>query len=404
VIRITASIERQAVFWQRYGQTQPTYLKQERHYEHQDNRRYRSDWKIATGFCSGDGRSYPIHHSNSVGMPRWIRALWREKSAVLPAEVTRVPMCPGTLQRGVGAMSGSQSLSTTQAQPSGAVGDKNVSKRVTSHASSSPGAISIQGGETTRQRLQRLIAFMTKKHFAGLAVAAVGGLIWFLEPLGDDTALQNVLGEYGYWETAPPADFYLPGTINTIEVTSNGKIAIYPTCNIDPQTLAKVTLHSHTIDRTLAERLNKGFNLSGRIKDFLPVGVDAHKAKGVNLSLQNSILLQITEEELILVQRQIIKDACQEAIEISIKSGARVCQTRAALMGDLVYDMVYYDSGSARTNNTGPTVKVDTDGENSDRVVGKGLIYGVNFAQGGILYNTSDAKPADCQVSSKNKA
>jgi hypothetical protein len=86
-------------------------------------------------------------------------------------------------------MSGSQSLSTTQAQPSGAVGDKNVSKRVTSHASSSPGAISIQGGETTRQRLQRLIAFMTKKHFAGLAVAAVGGLIWFLEPLGDDTAL-----------------------------------------------------------------------------------------------------------------------------------------------------------------------------------------------------------------------
>jgi hypothetical protein len=255
-----------------------------------------------------------------------------------------------------------------------------------------------------KQRLQRLIAFLTRKEFAGFAVAAVGGLIWFMVPLGGDTALQNLLGEYGYWETAPPADFYLPGTINTIEVGSSGKIAIYPTCNIDPQTLAKITLHSHTIDQTLAERLNKGFNLSGRIKDFLPVGVDAHKAKTVNLSLQNSTLLQITEEELIQVQRAIIKDACQEAIEISIKSGARVCQTRAALMGDLVYDIVYNDSGSARTNNAGPTVKVDTDGENSDRVVGKGLIYGVNFAQGGILYNTPDAKPADCQVGSKNKA
>ena len=73
-------------------------------------------------------------------------------------------------------------------------------------------------------------------------------------------------------------------------------------------------------------------------------------------------------------------------------------------MGDLVYDIVYDDSGSARTNNAGPTIKVDTNGENSDRVVGKGLIYGVNFAQGGILYNTPNAKPTDCQISSRNKA
>ena len=297
-------------------------------------------------------------------------------------------------------MSSSQSLSANQASPPR---DKDASKRVRTRATIRA-PVSSEAGETMKQRLQRLIAFLTRKEFAGFAVAAVGGLIWFMVPLGGDTALQNLLGEYGYWETAPPADFYLPGTINTIEVGSSGKIAIYPTCNIDPQTLAKITLHSHTIDQTLAERLNKGFNLSGRIKDFLPVGVDAHKAKTVNLSLQNSTLLQITEEELIQVQRAIIKDACQEAIEISIKSGARVCQTRAALMGDLVYDIVYNDSGSARTNNAGPTVKVDTDGENSDRVVGKGLIYGVNFAQGGILYNTPDAKPADCQVGSKNKA
>jgi len=299
-------------------------------------------------------------------------------------------------------MSSSQSLSATQARPSRAVGDKNASKRVMTRVS--PRApVPSDGGETMRQRLQGLIAFLSRKQVAGFAVAAVAGLIWFMEPLGDDTAFQNLLGEYGYWETAPPADFYLPGTINTVEVRSNGKVAIYPTCNIDPQTLAKITLHSRTIDRTLAERLNKGFNLSGRLKDFLPVGVDAHKAKGVNLSLQNSTLLQITEEELLLVQREIIKDACQEAIEISIKSGARVCQTRAALMGDVVYDIVYDKGGSAGTNNDGPTVKVDSNGENSDRIVGKGLIYGVSFAQGGILYNTPDAKPTDCLVNSKNK-
>jgi hypothetical protein len=132
---------------------------------------------------------------------------------------------------------------------------------------------------------------MTRKKFVGLAVAAVG-LIWYLEPLGEDSALQNLLSEYGYWETAPPADFYIPGTINTIEVRSNGKIAIHPTCKIDTETLAKITLHSHTVDHTLAERLTKGIDLSGRIKDYLPFGVDAHKAKALNLSIQNSSLLQ----------------------------------------------------------------------------------------------------------------
>jgi hypothetical protein len=76
VIRITASLCAQALFWQRYELTQPNYLKQERCHEYQDIRKHPSDWKIATGFCSGDGRIYPIHHSNSVGMPRWIRALW----------------------------------------------------------------------------------------------------------------------------------------------------------------------------------------------------------------------------------------------------------------------------------------------------------------------------------------
>ena len=144
--------------------------------------------------------------------------------------------------------------------------------------------------------------------------------------------------------------------------------------------------------------------MSGRIKDYLPVGVHGRKAKALSLSLQNSNILQITEEELILVQREVIKDACQEAIEISIKSGAPVCQTRAALMGDLMYDIVYDETGSAHTDNAGPTVKVDINQENSDRIVGKGLIYGVNFAQGGILHNTPDAKPTGCQVGSKNKA
>jgi hypothetical protein len=250
------------------------------------------------------------------------------------------------------------------------------------------------------QSIRRLASFVTKKKVAGCALAVVGILIWFLMPLGKDFALVDLLGEQGYWETVPPAEYYLPGTINTIEVRSSGKIAIYPTCKIDPELLAKLTLHSQTVDRTLAERLNKGFDVSDRIKDFLPIGMEGHKARRVNLTLQNSNILQITDEELMLVRKEVIKGSCREAIENNINSGATVCQTRAALMGDLVYDLIYEEGGSAGMKGTGSTIKVETNQGNSDRVVGKGLIYGVNFAPHGIL----DPKPADCQVGSKNKA
>ena len=248
--------------------------------------------------------------------------------------------------------------------------------------------------------VRRLVSYVTKKKVAGCALAVAGSLIWFLMPFGKDFALVDLLSEQGYWETIPPAEYYLPGTINTIEVRSNGKIAIYPTCKIDSELLAKMTLHSQTVDRTLAERLNKRFDVSDRIKEVMPVGMEGHKARRINLTLQNSKILQITDEELMLVQKEVIKGSCREAIENNINSGARVCQTRAALMGDLVYDVIYEEGGSARGKDTGSTLKVETNQENADRIVGKGLIYGVNFAPRGIL----DLKPADCQVGSKNKA
>ena len=129
--------------------------------------------------------------------------------------------------------------------------------------------------------------------------------------------------------------------------------------------------------------------------------MEGRKLKNVKLSLQNSNILQITDEELMFVKKAIVKDSCQEAIEINIKSGATVCQTRAALMGDLIYDVSYETSVSAHTNDT--TGDVERGQANTDRIVGTGLIYGVSFVPHDILSGSSEAKSASCQGRSKNK-
>ena len=255
------------------------------------------------------------------------------------------------------------------------------------------------------QSVQRLATFVTeRKKTVGCVLAIVVGVSWYFAPMGKNVTLADLLGKEGYWETVPPADYYLPGTINTIEVRSDGRVAIFPTCKVDPEVLSKLTLQSHTIDRTLAERLNKKFAVGDWIKELLPIELEGDKAKSVNLSLQNSTILQITDEDLLQVQKDVVIGSCREAIEISINSGATVCQTRAAIMGDIVYDITNEEHGSIHVKEPGSSgLRLEPKQGNTDRAVGRGLIYGVNFAPHGIVLNTPDAKPSDCQVGSKKK-
>jgi hypothetical protein len=220
-------------------------------------------------------------------------------------------------------------------------------------------------------------------------------------PLPKEYTLTDLLHEEGYWETVPPAEYYLPGTINTLEVTSDGRVALHPTCKINPELLGQITLQSRTVDRSLAEKLNKKFAIA---EHLLPIEIKGAKARNVSLSLRNSSVLEITDEELIQIQKEVVTGACQEAIEININSGATVCQTQSALRGDLVYEITYEKDGSAGTKGSHPRLQVEPGQENENQVVGEGLIYGVSFVPYGIVLNTTGAKPADCRVLGKSKA
>ena len=280
-------------------------------------------------------------------------------------------------------------------------------RRVSKGVHKSPSAISADvSGEhegVVEHGIRHLTTFATTRKKAALyALPIVAALAWFMAPFAKGMTLADLLSEEGYWEIVPPAESYLPGTINSIEVRSDGRIDIHPTCKIDSELLSKLTSQSRTVDRTLADRLSKKFVIVNRIEELLPIGIEGGKAKSLALSLQNSTILQITDEELLQVQRQVVQGDCREAIEQNISNGATVCQTREAIKGDLVYEVTYEKHGSVQVRDpSSPELKLEPKQKDTDRVTGRGLIYGVRFAPYGIVLNTPDAKPADCRVPSK---
>jgi hypothetical protein len=234
-------------------------------------------------------------------------------------------------------------------------------------------------------------------------VAAIAAVIWFLPPFGSGHALADLLNEQGYWEIAAPADFYVPGTIHTIEVRSDRKIALHPTCTIDTELLAKMTLQSRTIDRSWEQRLDKKFDVSAHMHDLVSGGMEGNKIAKLNLSLQKSSILHVTDEDLLRLQHEVVRETCREAIEWNINSGGRVCQTRAAMRGDLVYDIVYHEGISIQekgklTAEAAAALKLVADQDRTDRMLGTGLIYGVKLMPAAIVLNTPNAKPVDCRI------
>lgn len=258
--------------------------------------------------------------------------------------------------------------------------------------------------QLTTQFFGFLASLSNGKKFAFTAISGltfISSSIWYLQPSDYDRALANLLAQQGYYELATPAELYIPGTINTIEVRSDGKVELHPTCKMDVGMLAKMTIKSRTIDRDLALGLNKKFDISGEMQDLVSATIGHNRSAKLNVSLHNSHILLATDEDLLRVQHELVKDTCQEAIELNIRNGGIVCQTRAALKGDLVYDVNYKrelatEEKGKLTTDLAATLNLSADQDRADRMQGNGLIYGIKLMPAGIISNEPDSTPAHC--------
>ena len=90
-----------------------------------------------------------------------------------------------------------------------------------------------------------------------VALALLIGVVWFTWPRPGKETIAAILLETGYFEIVPPSTFGGPGTINTIEFLSNGKVEMHPTCDVGPGFLADKIQKYQTIDRELKQSLEK---------------------------------------------------------------------------------------------------------------------------------------------------
>ena len=232
-------------------------------------------------------------------------------------------------------------------------------------------------------------------------MVAIGVVIWLLWPTGENVA--DIMKPFGYLEMVPPSNLHGPGTINTIEVVSDNKITLHPTCEIDAQILANLTQESHTVDHSLLQKLNKRLNISAQLKKIISSEIADNQAKDVFISFKDVKILTMSDESLHELEKKLISENCQEVIVRNIQHGGIVCQTQAVLEADVIYKIVYKDNVSVSergklTANVASKFQIDAAQDRVDEIIGKRLFYGVRLAPYGILLNRPDAQPADCRV------
>src|SRR6266702_1776147 len=92
---------------------------------------------------------------------------------------------------------------------------------------------------------------------SGTLIALVIVAVWFMWPRQGHDAIAAILLETGYFEIVPPTTFSGPGTVNTVEFLSDGKVKLHPTCDVEPGFLSDKIQKSLTVHRELRRSIEQ---------------------------------------------------------------------------------------------------------------------------------------------------
>lgn len=234
--------------------------------------------------------------------------------------------------------------------------------------------------------------------FAAIALVMVA--TWAGFPRKKQT-ITAILSETGYFEVVPPSTFGGPGTINTIEYLSNGRLELHPTCDVDPALLAGKIQKSPTVDRELKQSLEKNLDVSAQVRDKLSAVAGMEQVESIKLKLENANILLISDESLISTRNALLKAECEDAVTLNISSGGVVCQTRSVLEADVVYEIKYHNkiSMEERAKLTSEiAAKLDLDAQQgvNDKVSGSQLFFGIRLSPNPIVLKTATGEIKPC--------
>lgn len=200
--------------------------------------------------------------------------------------------------------------------------------------------------------------------------------------------LGKVLNEFGYHEIVPPSKLHGPGTFNSVEQLSDKTVKLHPTCKMDPGILEGLWEESPTVDREMTAHFSHNLHLSSDFLDSLKAKMSGKQIKDVHLSLRNMRILVLTQEDLLKLRAQYLKDSCEEAIIHNVRNGACVRQSKEVLQADLVYTVRFKDDVNS-TQQIGATAQegehslsLSGEADTDNLISGKKLFFGVKLSSG----------------------
>jgi hypothetical protein len=236
---------------------------------------------------------------------------------------------------------------------------------------------------------------------SGTFIALVIVMVWFMWPRQSHETIAAILLETGYFEIVPPTTFSGPGTINTVEFLSNGKVAMHPTCDVEPEFLSDKIQKSQTIDRDLKQSIEKKLDVSGELRENLSAVADIGQISSIHLKLENANILLITDESLLSVRQALLKGECEDAVIENVSNGGIVCQTRAVLEADVMYEIKYNEAVSIGeraklTSEAAAKLNLDARQDVDNQILGHQLFFGVKLAPNPIVGGSSSPSELKC--------
>jgi hypothetical protein len=230
-----------------------------------------------------------------------------------------------------------------------------------------------------------------------IAIALLIVAVWFTWPRQGKETITAILLETGYFEIVPPTTFGGPGTINTIEFLSNGKVEMHPTCDVEPGFLVDKIQRSQTVDHELKQSLEKKLDVSAEVREKLAAVAGITQISSINLKLENTNILLITDESLISARHALLKGECEDAVIENVSNGGIVCQTRSVLEADVMYEIKYSDTVSiderARlTSEAAAKLNLDARQDAGNRISGHQLFFGVKLAPRPIVIGSNPSE------------
>jgi hypothetical protein len=216
---------------------------------------------------------------------------------------------------------------------------------------------------------------------AALLLPVLGILIWYYMPRAEPS-LGKILEQMGYVELSPPSRLFPPGTITTVERLPNGSSRLHLACTIEEDALKPFWAISSTIDRTARWKIENALKASSQALRAVISTATGNRINNVNMALQNMTIVSISNENMIKVRRDYLKDSCEEAVIWNLRANSAVCQVVEVLQADLYLgilgeESIILDQRLSVTDNIAAEIGQSAATTSKNEIRGRGLYFGV---------------------------